>query len=636
MPSSYPVPSCAVPVSGGMVVAVPLELLASPLKNGRPLGGGNRSALVIGGTEKVRTGGTVVFCKVVAVAEAQVKRDGQVRAKGSPVHHATLGPLEERLESEAGPGVIGRIAAGARLDGRFAKGERERLLAAAFMIRVIVLMTLMPGARIEDVIVALAGDLALVPWARPWRPASARAAGDWRNALGAAPLEELRDAVLGLAWQEHQDGDCGAVTIGRSRPLKAGSLDGTLIRMPDTPANRAVFGTVGTGDDSGPYPCARGLPLTCCSCRSLLAMPHGPAGTDKAAAEQRLLDEAMDQFPGLFAPGWIWLMDRNYHGAPRIARLIESTHVLIRLKSDIPLRRTSEILPDGSYRAELSGDGVTVRVRVIEYFVDVEGQEVPEMFCLVTDLMDYEEYPAPELAALYKWRWDGSETALREAKAPLRGAGPGTGPMLRSGSPDLARQELAAWAAAVEMTRGVARDAALAAAPARKGRRAGLAVRPRDLSCARAVRAARSENTGTSSTATGTAPASPSPRPLSRTPPRGTPPPASPLPSSPWPTPQPDQRKHRNPPRGGPRRTVDPAVPARRAAFQHARRKRTTRSNQKQELPTTGQTPKAHGIGSPPGLGERVAGIGQSGRADHRAERGRTAGRPPGCYAHRC
>ena len=227
MPSSYPVPSCAVPVSGGMVVAVPLELLASPLKNGRPLGGGNRSALVIGGTEKVRTGGTVVFCKVVAVAEAQVKRDGQVRAKGSPVHHATLGPLEGRLESEAGPGVIGRIAAGARLDGRFAKGERERLLAAAFMIRVIVLMTLMPaGARIEDVIVALAGDLP-GSWARPWRPALARAAWDWRNALGPAPLEELRDAVLGSAWQEHQDGTAGAVTIGRSRPLKAGSLDGT-------------------------------------------------------------------------------------------------------------------------------------------------------------------------------------------------------------------------------------------------------------------------------------------------------------------------------------------------------------------------------------------------------------------------
>ena len=279
------------------------------------------------------------------------------------------------------------------------------------------------------------------------------------------------------------------MTIGKTRPLTAGSLDGTLVRVPDTAANRAFFGTVGTADDSGPYPCLRALPLTCCSCRALFAMPHGPAGTGKAAAEQALLDEAMDRFPALFDPGWIWLMDRNYHGAPRIARMIESTHVLIRLKSDIPLKRTSPILPDGSYRAELSGDGVTVAVRVIEYWVTVEGQEVPEMFCLVTDLMDGEDYPAPELAALYRWRWDGSETALREAKAPLRGAGPGTGPMLRSGSPGLVRQELAAWAAATGLTRGVARDAALAAAPAGKGRRAGLAVRPRDLSHARAVRA---------------------------------------------------------------------------------------------------------------------------------------------------
>ena len=132
----------------------------------------------------------------------------------------------------------------------------------------------------------------------------------------------------------------------------------------------------------------------------------------------------MEQFPFLFAPDWIWLMDRNYHGAARIARMIRSAHVLIRLKSDIPLKRTSHILPDGSYRAELSGDGVTVAVRVIEYWVTVEDQEVPEMFCLVTDLMDWEDYPGPELASLYKWRWDGSETALREAKAPLRGAGP--------------------------------------------------------------------------------------------------------------------------------------------------------------------------------------------------------------------
>ena len=195
--SSYPVPSCAVPVSAGMIVAVPAELLASPLKSGRNLGDADRSALVIGGTEKIRTRGAVVFCKVVAVAGGQVRRDGQVRAKGSPVHHATLGPLE----GKAGPGAIGTIAGRAPLGARFVTGERERLLARAFMIRVIVLMTLMPDARPGDVIAALAGDLALVPWARPWRPASGRAAGDWRNALGPVPLEELRGpgAGIGLA-----------------------------------------------------------------------------------------------------------------------------------------------------------------------------------------------------------------------------------------------------------------------------------------------------------------------------------------------------------------------------------------------------------------------------------------------------
>ena len=45
-------------------------------------------------------------------------------------------------------------------------------------------------------------------------------------------------------------------------------------------------------------------------------MPHGPAGTDKAAAEQKLLDRALREFPHLFTMDRIWIMDRNYR-APR-------------------------------------------------------------------------------------------------------------------------------------------------------------------------------------------------------------------------------------------------------------------------------------------------------------------------------
>ena len=59
-----------------------------------------------------------MFCKVVAVAPAVVRRDGRVQAAGSPAGHATLGPLEQWLEAQAGPGVIEGIAERAVLDRR--------------------------------------------------------------------------------------------------------------------------------------------------------------------------------------------------------------------------------------------------------------------------------------------------------------------------------------------------------------------------------------------------------------------------------------------------------------------------------------------------------------------------------------
>jgi hypothetical protein len=74
--------------------------------------------------------------------------------------------------------VIDGIAERAVLDERHVKGKYRRLLSAAFMIRVIVLWTMMPDAQMSDVITALAGDLALVPWSKRWRPASERACLD--------------------------------------------------------------------------------------------------------------------------------------------------------------------------------------------------------------------------------------------------------------------------------------------------------------------------------------------------------------------------------------------------------------------------------------------------------------------------
>lgn len=485
--SSYPVPDTAVPVSPGMIVAVPAERIASPLKNGRGLGDSDRSALVVGGTERIRAGAATVYLKVVAVTGAVVTRDGQVRAKGRPFDHARLGPLEDWLDAQAGPGVIDGIADRAVLDERHVKGKYRRLLSAGFMIRAIVLWTLMPEATMSDVVIALAGDLALLPWSQAWHPASGRACLDWRKGIGPAPLAELQATVLAAAAGEHAARPGQFLTFGTQRPVAAHACDGSVLRVPDTPANRAAFGTY---RDGAAWPSVRLFPLNNCLTRSLLAMPWGPGGTDKTASEQGLLDAVMRDFPHVLSKDQVWFLDRLWHGARRLASLAGLTHFAVRLKSDIPLKRVSEIYPDCSYLAEVSGDGVTLTVRVIEYWVTVDGQDVPEMFCLATSLLDWEDYPGPELAAGYRWRWDGSETSLREAKAPLHGAGPGTGAMLRSGSPELVAQEIAAWTAATEMTRGLTRDAALAAEPSKKGRRAGLPVRSRDLSLAAARRLA--------------------------------------------------------------------------------------------------------------------------------------------------
>jgi hypothetical protein len=122
------------------MIAVRAADLVSPA--GRRLGEDDRSALAVGGTAKIRSGDIVVFCKVVAVVPAKVRRDGRVQAQGSPCDHARLGAAEERLEEMAGPGAVGALARRTRLAGPVA-GTRTRLLTKEFVLRAIVLMTLM-------------------------------------------------------------------------------------------------------------------------------------------------------------------------------------------------------------------------------------------------------------------------------------------------------------------------------------------------------------------------------------------------------------------------------------------------------------------------------------------------------------
>jgi hypothetical protein len=474
------------------MVAVRVADLISPA--GPDLGKDGRSALVAAGAGKIRSGDVVVFLKPVAVAPALVRRDGRVQAAGHPAEHARLGVAEDRLDALAGQAdAIGQIAAGVMLRGKV-KGAARRAMTPALAIRFTLLMTLMPSdADYAEVMAALMGDLAAVPWQRPYTLPTATVASTWREALGPAPLEQLRDLVLAGVDAEHRACDYRAVTVG---DLDACSIDGSLTRVPDTPANRQAFGSAGTADDSSPYPQQRDLWLSHASTRATLAVTSGPSGAaagggrDKGEAEQALLDKALDDYPHLFTPQRLWIMDRNFPGVPRISRMLATgTHVLIRVRDGITLEPIGDFLPDGSYLAATSGGGITLTVRVTEYTVSVAGREAPELFCLISDLHDHDAYPAGVLAAAYHWRWIGSETSLKEAKSAISGAGPSTGAMLRSQSPALIAQEHAAWVTATGLARATARAAAAVAVPAGKGKRAGQPVHPRQISFTAARRA---------------------------------------------------------------------------------------------------------------------------------------------------
>jgi hypothetical protein len=471
------------------VVAVRAADLASPCRRG--LGRDGRTALTAAGVGRIRSGDLVVWLKPVAVTRAVVRRDGRVQAAGHPADHARLGVAEERLDELCGvPGVIDEIARTVTLDGRV-KGAARRAMTPALAIRFTLLMTLTPDADYPEVIGILLGDLALVPWQRPYRVPTAAVACTWREALGPAPLERLQHLVLAGVDGEHRSRDYRAITAG---DLEAGSIDGSLIRVPDTAANRAAFGSAGTADDSSPFPQLRELRLSNASTRATFGVTTGPSGAgaarDKGEAEQVLLDKALKDYRYLFTPWRLWVMDRNFPGVSRIRDMLATgTHVLIRVRDGITLRRMGDFLPDGSHLAEISGGGITLTVRVIEYTVTVAGRDAPELFCLITDLHDHQAYPAEALAGAYHWRWIGSETCLKEAKSAISGAGPSTGAMLRSCSPALVAQEHAAWVTAVELARAVARAAAAVAVPARRGRRAGQPVHPREISFTAARRA---------------------------------------------------------------------------------------------------------------------------------------------------
>ena len=438
-------------VPAGMV-AVRARDVRFPGRGG-PDGTGLDSALAPAGVGGLASGEEALFCQPVTAAPVLVRRDGRVQARGHLAEHVRLGLLEDHLPD----GAVEELVA-----GHGVAEQRLRALSAGMAARCVLAMTLLPDASLREVVVTVAGQLAFVPWAKPWRAPGGEVLGRWRVRLGEGLFADLFwPAAAGAAAEpEHTSPD--ADPRGWLGGLLVCAVDGTQVRCPDTEENREAFGSSGTADDSAPYPQARAVLVSAASTRAVLAAAIDGSHT----GEQTLIGRIVEDHPEVFTPGRLFLFDRNFLGGELVAKILAvGAHVLMRVKSDIALPNLGW-RPDGSYESYLRGPEGRIPVRVAEYDVAAPAGPDPaeELFCLVTDLTDHEAYPAQALAAAYPQRWTGSETAIKENKATITDAGPSRGPIFRSTTPDMVRQEFWAWLTATNLVRAEARRAARQAA----------------------------------------------------------------------------------------------------------------------------------------------------------------------------
>jgi Insertion element 4 transposase N-terminal len=430
---------------------------------------------VTAGTTAPSAGELAVFCRPVVTARAMVRRDGSVRADGWLPDFVRLGELERHL----GNGVIEEAVAAALEQGLLRKRQRRRLMSYPLVIRLMLAMTLMPGASYCEALARVAGLLADMPFALEWHVPTEKAITGWR-ALVPAPLMEA------LFWRAAgplvADDEPSAVLLAGMTVCAA---DGMLVNVADTPANRAMFGCTCTaavdGQGSAPFPQLRIVALTA---RAGRAMPGAILGSTRAG-EQTLLARLVRRRPDLFA-GHVICFDRNFPGYDLIQAILHAGgHVVARVKAGIglPMEPGGGWLPDGSRMTWLNApsgkkeDRLPVRAAEHNAVLPRNGGEaaVSETCTLITTLLDHQAAPAGAVREAYLTRWSASETTFGEDKTTIISAGNRTsGPVLRSGTPRLVISEAWAWLTATQLVR------ASAATALRSRTAAARALRRRD------------------------------------------------------------------------------------------------------------------------------------------------------------
>jgi hypothetical protein len=276
-------------------------------------------------------------------------------------------------------------------------------------------------------------------------------------------------AYADLSWLWHR------------RPVKV--VDGTTVSMPDTPANQRSFPQASTQKPGVGFPIARMVVLFSLAVGTVLDAAVGRY-QGKQTGETALFRKLHDQLD----PGDILLADRYFCSYFEIALACRrDADVVMRLHQCRPIdfrcgRRLGSKdrivtwakppRPDWMDEATYHSLPETLELRITRVAVAKKGFRTDHID-IATSLLDIQEYPAADLADLYRARWH-AELDLRSLKTVL------AMDILRSHSPPLVVKEIWMHLLAYNLIRKDMADAARQAQ-----------VTPRDISFATAWRCLR-------------------------------------------------------------------------------------------------------------------------------------------------
>jgi hypothetical protein len=317
----------------------------------------------------------------------------------------------------------------------------------SMMVYYVMALTLYMEVSYEEVLRCLLQGLDWLGWPIQKAYLAGRAAiSEARMRLGVQPMRRLYEECVQPVSNDLTQGAC-------YRTWRLVSLDGSTLDVADTPDNEATFGRPGASRGRSGFPQMRFVCLAEIGTRILFGAQPGPSDVGERTLATRVVTR--------LESGMLCLADRGFYGAA-LWRAAQATgaDLLWRVSEQVVLP-CHQLLADGSYLSKVYPspwhrlrDQEGLWVRVVDYRLEgIEGAE--PIYRLLTTLLDPEQTPAQELAALYHERWE-IETAFDEIKTHLRGGRI----LLRSKTPDLVYQEFYGLLLTHSILRGLIHEAA--------------------------------------------------------------------------------------------------------------------------------------------------------------------------------